>query len=82
MRTNYTSYTKQISKCCFLLLTAIVLSSIFASCTADEITVEPQTEAVKAKNDDFFQRKDSLINTTDSNTPIIPPINPPVPPRP
>ena len=80
MRTNYTSYTKQISKCCFLLLTAIVLSSIFASCTADEIIkVESQTDA---QTESFFQRKDSLINTTDSNTPIIPPINPPVPPRP
>lgn len=84
MRTFYTSYSKQVSKslskCCFLFLTAIVLSSIFASCTADEIIkVEPQTEAEK---ESFFQRKDTLINTNDSNTPIIPPINPPVPPKP
>ncbi|HEX8561887.1 MAG TPA: hypothetical protein VF676_02800 [Flavobacterium sp.] len=92
MRPIYYSNPKTISKSllkfCFLIL-AVTLISTFASCTADEMEVQPKNEVLK---ETFLHKGDSIKDipippvTTTTNTegidPPIPPINPPtVPPK-
>lgn len=86
---------KSLSKCSFMFMAAIAIISFFASCTADEIEYQPKNEAgFQSRNEAGFQSKnevieenflrpnDSIINGPDSNTTIIPPINPPSVPTP
>jgi hypothetical protein len=90
MKPIYYSYPKPISKSfskpCFLFLSAIVLTSFFASCTADEIEVQPKNEIIKESS---FQRNDTILNdtipsnttnTTNGGEIILPPKTPPPPP--
>lgn len=88
MKSIYNSYPKPKSrllhKTCVLFVAAITLTSLFASCTADEIEVNPKTEILK---EGYLQRKDSIVkDSIYSNTPnstngnIDPPINT-LPPR-
>lgn len=83
MKPIYNSYPKPkcrlLHKTCVLFVAAITLTSLFASCTADEIEVQPETETLK---EGYFQRKDSIVkDPIPSNTTNIPPggeIDPPV----
>ena len=81
MRPINSSYTKtssiSIPKFLFISLISTMASSLFTSCTADEIEVQPTNQIVK---ESYFRATDSI--TDHSNSTIIPPINPTVPPKP
>ncbi len=85
----YSSFRRELSlsKVWYFSLTAIVLVSLLASCSADEIEIEKETRIV---SEELLHRNDSIVNSpplpdTIPNTPnlvIDPPLIPPKPPKP
>lgn len=85
----YSSFRRDLSlsKVWCFSLTAIVLVSLLASCSADEIKIDKKTKIV---SEELLQRNDSIVNSptlpdTIHNTPnlvIDPPLIPPKPPKP
>ena len=63
-------------KTTLIVLTSLLTSAIFTSCTADDIENKQQENLTIEMNETFIQRKDSLGNTQKDGEPIINPIPP------
>ena len=66
-------------KTTLIVLTSLLTSAIFTSCTADDIENKQQENLTIEMNETFIQRKDSLGNTQKDGD-VEPVTNPPVKP--
>jgi hypothetical protein len=76
MKTIYTKTKNYSLKLSLIVLFALAISSIFSSCTADEIETNKQENATIEIHETFLQRKDSTANKEGDVEPII--ITPPI----
>jgi hypothetical protein len=77
MKTIYTKAKNYSLKLSLIVLFGLAISSIFSSCTADEIETNKRENLTIEMHETFLQRKDSLGNTgkdgdIDPIKPIIP----------
>ena len=76
MKTIYTKTKNYSLKLSLIVLFGLAISSIFSSCTADEIETNKRENLTIEMHETFLQRKDSLGNTGKDGEPNINPVPP------